>query len=127
MEPLIIIVLLILIYFLIRNNSDEKKSCVQKKYYDYKPVSLDKFIESPQEDVKKIPDEVEIDFSKNINSVIPEDGLVYDMFINKELDSNLSEDRLFKSKLVYDYRNMDSIEKAVKNNNYHHMTQRYTL
>ncbi len=58
---------------------------------------------------------------------MPEDGLVYDMFINKELDSNLSEDRLFKSKLVYDYRNMDSIEKAVKNNNYHHMTQRYTL
>lgn len=127
MEPLIIIVLLILIYILIRNNSDSQKSCVQKKYYDYKPVSLDKFIESPQEDTKKISTEGEIDFSENINNVIPEDGLVYDMFINKELDSNLSEDRLFKSKLVYDYRNMDSIEKAVKNNNYHHMTQRYTL
>ena len=127
MEPLIIIVLLILIYILIRNNSDNQKSCVHKKYYDYKPVSLDKFIESPQEDTKKISTEGEIDFSENINNVMPEDGLVYDMFINKELDSNLSEDRLFKSKLVYDYRNMDSIEKAVKNNNYHHMTQRYTL
>lgn len=127
MEPLIIIVLLILIYILIRNNTDEKKSCVQKKIYDYKPVSLDKFIESPQEEVKKTSDKVEIDFSENINNVMPEDGLVYDMFINKELDSNLSEDRLFKSKLLYDYRNMDSIEKAVKNNNYHHLAQRYTL
>lgn len=132
MEVLIIIVLLIIVWYIL-SKKDKQEECKEKKFHMYIPPTLDKFSNEKFEEkpIEKTTSEETaekpiIDFSKEIEQIDQNNDVVYNMFINKELDNNLSEDRIFKGKLLYDYRNMDSIEKAVHYNNYHHFAQRYT-
>lgn len=130
MSELIIIILLIIIIYLYKNDN----MIQNKEYNKYVPVSLDRFEEIPNKDEIKKEEVVEPTvapvedkkFDDIIDKNFEENDPVYDMFINK-LNDNTTENRIFKNKLMYDYRNMDAIEKMVKHNNFHHMKQRFSV
>lgn len=131
MSELVIIILLIIIIFLYKNEQSSRleQTCSNNNYDKYKPITVDSFLDEPKKIVENItPEKKEeaTDFSDIIKDIPEEDSIIYDMFINK-LSGDSSENRIFKSRLKYDYRNIDAIEKFVKQSNHHHMTQRHTL
>lgn len=137
MTEFIIIILLIIIIYLYKNDN----SAVNREHIKYKPISLDYFIDEPSKEIPtaieesktdkqiELPSEItenEKKIDEIIDNSIEYNDPVYDMFVNK-LNDNTSDNRIFKDKLMYDYRNMDAIEKTIKQNNYHHMTQRFSM